>query len=275
MGCGAVFPLAVHGPRGRLPAQFDAGHCEVCACLLPEGAHQWGDLDFKCPPRGPIPFLPSCGLTYSLQGTGVGHEPLSLCYTPCHFFRSNELSDVEDGWGRWASILPTHPHTPPPHCEQVLGQLQSGAFCPQHQQGDQFAPGHFFFSDALDCHLEPAGCPPMRVYGFECLRLLLTNIHLVIRLPAGTFLGLFHPLCSQFSAATSITLDYAAHRCMRGLQIVLPCILLVQGGPSHSSARTAGPGIGWHVDSRGQFGHGVGTRVRGFPAVTPQQHAGC
>ena len=122
MGYGAIFPLAVYGPRARLPTQFDAGHGEIHAGFLPEGMHQWGDFHFKCLPHGPYPFPPTCCLAYPLQCMGVGHKTVWLPHTLCHFFLGHELSNVEDSWGGWANVLPLNLDTPPPRHEEALGQ---------------------------------------------------------------------------------------------------------------------------------------------------------
>ena len=102
--------------------QFDAGHSEIRAGFLPEGLHQWGDFHFKCLPHGPYPFLPACCFAYLLQCTGVGHKPVWLPHTLCHFSLGHELSDVEDSWGGWANILPSNLDTPSPCHKEVLGQ---------------------------------------------------------------------------------------------------------------------------------------------------------
>ena len=114
--------LVVFGPRGGLPTQFDTGHGEICTSFLPEGMYQQGDFHFKRLPCGPFPFPPTCCLTYPLQCAGVGHKPVWLPHTLCHFFLSHELSNVEDSWGRWANVLPSNLDTPPPHHEEALGQ---------------------------------------------------------------------------------------------------------------------------------------------------------
>ena len=121
MGCGAIF-LLWYRALGAGSQQFDASHCEIRTGSLPGGMHQWGDFDFKCLPCGPFPFLPTCCLTHPLQCEGVGHEPVWLSHTLCHFFHSHELTDIEDGLGGWASVLPAHLDTPPPCREEVLDQ---------------------------------------------------------------------------------------------------------------------------------------------------------
>ena len=116
------FSLLWYRALGVGPQQFDAGRCEIHASFLPKGEHQRGDFDFKCLPHGPFPFPPMCCLAHLLQCMGVGHEPVWLPHTLCYFFLGHELTDIEDGWGGWASILPANPDTPPPCCEEALGQ---------------------------------------------------------------------------------------------------------------------------------------------------------
>ena len=119
---------------------------------------------------------------------------------------------------------------------------------PRHQQDDQLIPGHFFFGNALDHHLEPAGGPPMRIDGLRHLS-LLTNIHLVIRLPAGASPGGVYPLWDQFSMAAPILPNYMADRHVQGLEVILPRVFIIEGGPCHFPAGAAGPGIGWNIGS--------------------------
>ena len=80
---------------GELPAEFDAGHAEIDASLLPKGVDQQGHSYFRCLPHWPFPFSSVCYLTDPLQGTGVSCRPECLIYAPRHFFLSHELSDVE------------------------------------------------------------------------------------------------------------------------------------------------------------------------------------
>ena len=79
---------------------------------------QWRGFDLQSLPPGPLPFLPMGHLTHPLQCTGVGYEPVWFSHTPCHFFISNKLTNIEDGWSRWAVILPVHLDVPPP-CHKV------------------------------------------------------------------------------------------------------------------------------------------------------------
>ena len=130
MGYSTLLPLAKYGPRGGLPAQFDAGHSEICTGFLPEGADQWGNFHFKCLPCWPFPFLPVCCLTNLLQCTGVGHKPVWLPHTLCHFFLGHELYNVEGSWGGQANVFPSNLDTLSPCCEEVLGQRQSCTFHP-------------------------------------------------------------------------------------------------------------------------------------------------
>ena len=122
MGYGAILPLVVYGPRGGLRTQFDAGHGEIHTSFLPESVHQQGDFHFKCLPHRPYPILPTCCLAYLLQCAGVGHKPVWLPHTLCHFILGHELSHVEDSWGGWANVLPSNLDTPCPRHEEALGQ---------------------------------------------------------------------------------------------------------------------------------------------------------
>ena len=193
-----------------------------------------GNFHFKSLLCWPFPFLPTCCLTHPLQSMGVGHEPVWLPHTLCHFFLGHELPNVEDSWGGWANILPSNLYTPSPCCEEALGQQQSCAFHSQRQRDNQLIPGHFIFRDTLDHQLEPASGPPSRINGFKhCL--LLTNIHLVIQ-PAGASHGGFHPLCSQFFVAAPILPNYAVDRHVRGWEVILPHVFIIKGCPDHSPA---------------------------------------
>ena len=67
----------------------------------------------------------------------------------------------------------------------------------------------------------------------------------------------------RFPVATPISPDYMAYWHVWGLEVILPCILIIQGGPGHSPTRVAGAaglGVGQNIDCQGQFGHGVGMR---------------
>ena len=142
MGYRALLPLAKYGLRGGLPAQFDRGHSEICASLLPEGADQWRNFHFKCLPCWAFPFPPVCCLTNLLQCAGIGHKPVWFPHTLRHFFLGHELSDVEGSWGGQANILSSNLNTPSPCHEEVLGQQQSCTFCPRCQGDDQLILGH-------------------------------------------------------------------------------------------------------------------------------------
>ena len=194
MGYRAIFPFAVYGPRGGLPTKFDAGHSEIHAGFLPEGTHQQGDFDLKCLPCRPFSFPPMCCLANLLQCMGIGHKPVWLSHTLRHFFLSHELSDVGGQLGGWQMSSPQtlilHLHAVRRH----LAMDKAAPSAPDVSGTTQLIPGHFFFGNALDSQLEPAGGPPMRIDGLKHLSLLLTHIHLVIRLPAGASPGGFHPL---------------------------------------------------------------------------------
>ena len=122
MGYRALLSLAKYGPRGGLPAQFDAGHGGICAGFLPEGMDQQGNFHFKCLPHWSFPFLPTCCLAHPLQCVGVGHKPVCLPYTLHHFICSHELSNIEGSGGGWTNTLPSNLETPSPCCKEMLGQ---------------------------------------------------------------------------------------------------------------------------------------------------------
>ena len=144
---------------------------------------------------------------------------------------------------------------------------------PPHQRDDEFIPGHLIIQDALDCQLKPAGGSPGRVYGLKC-GLLLTNIHLVTCSPPWTSPGRFCPSIDQFSVAVVLSPYYIMNWCVWGLEIIIPCIVIIKGGLGHSLSGVTGPDMGWDINCRGQFGHGAGIGVHSCSTVAPQRHAG-
>ena len=62
---------------------------------------------------------------------------------------------------------------------------------------------------------------------------------------------------------------YAVDWCVWGLEVIIPCIVIIEGGLGHSPTGVAGPGMGWNVNCRGQFGHGVGIGGCSYSAVAP------
>ena len=59
---------------------------------------------------------------------------------------------------------------------------------------------------------------------------------------------------------------------MWGLEVIITCVIIIEGGPGHSPTRVAGLGMGRNVNCRGQSGHGVGIRGYGYPTVALQKH---
>ena len=62
--------------------------------------------------------------------------------------------------------------------------------------------------------------------------------------------------------------------CVQGLEIILQCLVLIEGGPDRPLTRVTGPGVGGDVDCRGHFGHGADVWGHGHTTVTPQRCTG-
>ena len=80
------------------------------------------------PPR--LPFSSTGHLVHQLQCMGIGHEPVWLSHAPHCFLIHNKLTNIEDGWSRWALALPSHLDIPLPHSDKMLGQGPSHALHP-------------------------------------------------------------------------------------------------------------------------------------------------
>ena len=62
---------------------------------------------------------------------------------------------------------------------------------------------------------------------------------------------------------------YTADQCVWGLEIILPRIILIKGGPGHPLTGVTGPGMGGDVNRQGHFGHGAGIGGHVCSAVAP------
>ena len=63
---------------------------------------------------------------------------------------------------------------------------------------------------------------------------------------------------------------YTVDQRVWGLEIILPCILLIEGGPGHPLTRVTGLGMVGDVNHRGHFGHGTDIGGHGSSAVAFQ-----
>ena len=143
-------------------------------------------------------------------------------------------------------------------------------FSPHRQRDDEFIPGHLVIQDALDHQLKPAGGSPGRVNGLK-RGLLLTNIHLETCSQPWTSPGRFHPPIDRFSMAVVLSLYYAMDWCVWGLEIIIPCIIIIEGGLGHSLTGVTGPGMGWDINRQSQFECGAGIGGCSCSAVAPRR----
>ena len=115
--------------------------------------------------------------------------------------------------------------------------------------------------------------PPGGINGFQCL-LLLANVYLVLCFLPGASSGGFQPSLSRTSVAIILPPHHVADRCMQHLEVILQCIILIQGGPGHPLTKVTGPGIGGDINLRCHLGCCAHIAGCGHSAVAPQRCTG-
>ena len=61
---------------------------------------------------------------------------------------------------------------------------------------------------------------------------------------------------------------------MQGLEIILQCLILIEGGPGCPLTRVTGPDMGEDVNRQGHFGHDADVGRRGHSIVAPLRCTG-
>ena len=136
-------------------------------------------------------------------------------------------------------------------------------------------PWDLLICNTLGSHLQPPLCPPVRVDLLQGLRLLLTDVHLGKQLPGQTSPGGLYLLSGWFTLATLLSPNHTVYRGVWGLNVLLPVLIIIQQGLSHTPCKAARPGIGWDSHGQGELGCGVQAWEKPFPhTVAPWQRVG-